>query len=591
MKIYKLMVVAFALTGLLCNCSSDSSERYVAPAEAADPTDPAASDPGVHAFTGLPLTEDGWTDFAALIQGDAAAAVQAAYDDARVVFVSSSDGDDDTGQIYTTLDITFDENGMFQASSPVNAFATLAEAYNQLRDGYPDILLLKRDDEWQERFDLGSIGRWDKSGPSSTARIILGSYGSGERPTLLIGNGTGFVPYYASNLIVSGIRFYSHTWETETPDRSIDIAISGQSDHLYEDCVFERNVNNVQNFQRMAFRRNNFIEGLPDDLTAKLYAFNGDGLLLEENIFHSPVEKNRHLYLSGPADGDPYGPISGLITIGNIFYTSQRTGLSHRANGLISNNLIVRNDQILVGGTGGSQDEIKSVQLLNNVFLESVPDSVGDGEYSIRIQNNDGSSFYDNIWTDNTNLGLHTIAILLTGDEEVHIAKNIDIYDNIVHGWSGGGDNPWVISTAGDFQEVENVNIYDNDFQQVNGGRLIINREYDGGTKQFEGYTYSGNRYYSTEAADGWFTPGDTFAGWAAASGETGAQAIQVDYPDAGRNLKTYNASLGGVPSTEEFMVEALKQARHNWRSEYRACAVNNYIREGFGKETVECGF
>ena len=534
----------------------------------------------IHDFTGLPLTEDGWTDFEAMIRDG--------YDDARVVFVSSSEGNDSTGQVYGISDITFDVAGMFQPRSAVNAYKTIAQGYSQIRDGYPDILLLKRGDEWEEAFNVNSVGRWGKSGRSSTERAILGSYGSGARPTLLIGNGTGFVPYYASNLIVSGIRFYSHTWEIETPSRAFNLAISGQSDYLIEDCVAERNVNRLQSFQRVAFRRNHFIEGHPGSLVAKIYVFNGQNLLLEENIFYSPVEKNRHLYLSSPS----FGPILGMITKNNIFYTSRRTGLSHRTDGVIDNNLIVRNDQVVVGGAGGSKDEIKSAQVSNNVFLESVPDSAGDGEYSIKLQNNDGTSIYGNIWTDPTGITSSSYAIMISGDTDVHIARNIDIHDNIVYGWHVQGTASRVLSTSSSFTDVQNVNIFDNDFQMTNGGSNIIRHQtWDDGANRFEGYTYSNNRYYGAMPESDWFASFSSFAEWVAASGDTGSETTQVSYTDASRTLKTYNQSLGGSASTEEFMLEALKQARYNWRAEYTACAVNNYIRAGFDKESIECVF
>ena len=68
------------------------------------------------------------------------------------------------------------------------------------------------------------------------------------------------------------------------------------------------------------------------------------------------------------------------------------------------------------------------------------------------------------------------------------------------------------------------------------------------------------------------------------------------------RDLAKYNLEiLGGTRDTADFMVEALKQWRGNYRLEYTVNEVNNYIRKGFepdgsqpnfcGKGAVACGF
>lgn len=538
----------------------------------------------IHDFTGLPLSKNGWTNFEAMIQ--------TGYKDSRVVFVSSSEGNDSTGEIYGIANLTFDANGMFQPKGSINAYKTIANGYTHIRDGYPDILLLKREDQWVERFDNGGIGIWRKSGRSQAERIILSSYGLGSRPTLLIGNGSGITTYTANNLIFSGLRIFSHTWEKETPLRSVDVLGDPEENQLYEDCVFERNDNRIQDFKRIAFRRNQFIEG-DGSTDPKIYSVRGAGLLLEENIFYSPITANRHFYLD-PDGNEDDTMLTGVVVRKNIFYTSMRTGLSYRSGGILDNNLIVRNDQILAGGAGGSKDSVQSFTISNNVFLESTPDYLispsGDGEYSLQIQNNNGSTIKNNIWTDPTGLGNYTVAIMIKGDVDVNIAKNIDISNNIIHKWAGLGNDPWAIATSSTFTDVENVRIYNNDFQTANNGRLINNRAYDGGTKRFDGYTYISNRYYSPRTSK-WFDPGSNLSEWVAASGEIDARDIQVSYPDSERTLKTYNVTLGGNPSTESFMLEALRQSRYNYQPKYTACAVNNYIREGFGRQFVECEF
>lgn len=593
MKIYKLMAIAFVLMALLCNCSNDS-DRAVSPAQAADPTDPADADPGVHSVTGLPLTEDGWTDFAALIQGDAAAAAQAgAYDDARVVFVSSSDGDDATGQIYSILDITFDENGMFQPQGPVNAFATLAEAYTNVRSGYPDILLLKRGDEWAERQTFNSEL---KSGRSITERSIVATYGTGDRPKLynLYINGR-----LAQFTIVAGLHSWFDDWLEDNTARFINITNETSKHQLYEDLYSDRQYSNkIQSgadgfIENIVIRRCVFKDYAAWD--GIFYTWKVRDFLFEENIFYKPrrarlddddelyVAHGRHFYLA------PFDSQTDTITIRrNIFYGGERESIDIRSGGIMDNNLSLKNDLTTIGGRGGSADKIQSAQVVNNVFLEGTPNT-SDGN-TLNLINIDGGIVRGNIWTDEIDLGIGINTINIVGFEDVHIAKNIDISENIVYGFSGAGAAR-ALTVSSDLQEVENLTIDSNEFQYVNGSaEIILHREWQ--ADRFAGFTYSDNRYYSTAAESGWFTPGGTLAGWIAESGETGAQAgLITSYSDPDRTIRTYNQALGGGADTEEFMLEALKQSRHNWRSEYTACGVNNYIRAGFDKDPVECAF
>ena len=83
--------------------------------------------------------------------------------DTRIVYVSSSQGNDG----HSGLSI----------NDPV---ASLQIAKGLLRDGFPDRMLLKRGDFWNEGF-----GTWVLSGRSENEPMIIGAYGSGtQRPHL-----------------------------------------------------------------------------------------------------------------------------------------------------------------------------------------------------------------------------------------------------------------------------------------------------------------------------------------------------------------------------------------------------------------------
>src|SRR6185503_20273529 len=88
--------------------------------------------------------------------------------DSKVIYVSSSSGSD--------------SNSGTSSSSPVRS---VGKAISLTRSGMPDHVLLKRGDTWRENLS------WTKSGRSSQEPMLLGSYGSGERPTINAGSGTG----------------------------------------------------------------------------------------------------------------------------------------------------------------------------------------------------------------------------------------------------------------------------------------------------------------------------------------------------------------------------------------------------------------
>jgi hypothetical protein len=542
-----------------------------------DPAPPGTS--RVHGFTGLPLTADGWTDFSAMIQNG--------YKNARVIFVSNSGGNDSTGQIYSISDLTFDQYGTFQPKGNINPYRTIAAGYAQIRDGYPDILLLKRGDTWAERFSSGSIGNWSKSGPSALERIIFGAYGAGSRPTLNIGANTGFSSNSARNLIVSGLHLKSTVGELDQAYRGGGISLGGSvADHLYEDCYLNWTTQSTLQgsasnpLKRIAVRRSIF------DETRMFYATRLMDLLVEESIFYKPVQKGRHLYLS-PAGNEDSSTLRGVIVRRNIFFESNEGALHFRGGGIANNNLIVRNDELSFGGKGGSSGSIQSGEVRNNIFTEHIN---GYSGAALGITNIVGGVFADNIFTDQgTKSTVSTRAINMGGDAELGVAKDIDIYGNIAYGWATPGSTNVTFSANELILEAENVNIHNNDWQMVTGASNIIRHTSGLGFKEFN---YNNNRYYSTNAESTWFNGYSSMAAWVAVSGETGAQAIKVDYPAPHRTLKTYNQEiLGGAASIEVFMANTLKQARSNWSQAYTACEVNNYIRKGFDKKPVDCNF
>jgi len=53
-------------------------------------------------------------------------------------------------------------------------------------------------------------------------------------------------------------------------------------------------------------------------------------------------------------------------------------------------------------------------------------------------------------------------------------------------------------------------------------------------------------------------------------------------FVDPSRSVESYNASVGGKTTLDDFLNEARKQSRLNWSSNYWAPTVNDYLRAGF---------
>ncbi|MHC4404175.1 MAG: hypothetical protein ACYTG0_31360 [Planctomycetota bacterium] len=64
-------------------------------------------------------------------------------------------------------------------------------------------------------------------------------------------------------------------------------------------------------------------------------------------------------------------------------------------------------------------------------------------------------------------------------------------------------------------------------------------------------------------------------------TGDT-VQPEQISYADLGRSVESYMASLGLTLSLDAFIKEAKKQSERNWRPQFTAGAVDDYIRAGY---------
>ena len=520
--------------------------------------------------------------------------------DTRIAYVSQSSGDDATGQPYAanSSDVGSDP---FNPTPSIKPYKSIAAALKDVRDTFPDWVLLKSNDTWYESGDV-------KNGRSDTEPFLFSAYGGAARPLLKTGARAGFdvCCKNSRNFAVTGISFYAHTRDPDSQEFTSDSGSTGfniytgegYSAHgiLIEDCMFRFYTNNVVQgsgtLNDIVIRRNVIVDDYCASAHSQGLYTNNVSLLLEENVFdHNGWYKqsinadnaqaegqatmfNHNTYFSAPHD---------VIFRNNLFLRASSIGNKWTANNgeasarniTIDNNLYVEGEiGISMGGNEAGPYRFKDISITNNVMLDigrARPTNRTLG-WGLDIQEWDSGAVSKNLFLHNASDTVKNVyAINVNGGAG---ARGITITDNIIFGMKTNGSLVNFIDT------LASVAFCNNAVQsQNNAGRLLT-------TGGFTGLSFSSNSYFSTRPSAEWFRIGGTNAGladWVTRSGETGAQGTAISYPDPDRTVETYHASLGKPATFAAFIDEARKQSKANWRPEYTAAAINDWIRTGFG--------
>ncbi len=530
----------------------------------------------LHDYTGLPMTDDGWTDLQGMFQDSSR------YNDSRIIYVSTS-GNDNTAIDYSPGNAAIG-NDPFNPVGYVSPYATLEAAYARLRNGYPDIMLLKRGDVWTENLPL-----WNKSGRSNDERMILGAYGSLSISRPKIGVHRTYYgvndpqDVYDNNIYVS-IEFTSF-------GRSI-----GGTNMLIEDCSILKGLDSGivlqgfgENLVNAVIRRSIVAERHPDIANSShcqgIFAEFTDNLLLEENIF------DHNGWASNPMDGggatihnhNTYLSVKNDNTVMryNISTRSSSKGYQPGGGGLIYANLSFQNPI----GIESSRDEtykqgIVSTIQSNVILTPDDPKSRSRTNWGIRMCNVGSSLVEDNILAHNPN-PISSISIFLNSNErngEQMSVKNVTIRNNIVYNWDGRimFDNipPY----------MENISFIENRIHEGDAGYgLIVS------TPIGSEITSSDNFFYSSESQDRWFNYGGsdiTLALWQSTVGDAGSVAGTTT-PSRDYTITAYLGSINESTTLDSFYTVLHNQRKGFWDSRYSAIPIINYVRSSFGKDPL----
>jgi len=515
----------------------------------------------------VPQATDEWTVFTASA-------------DTRKVYVSSSTGNDS-------------KDGL----SPANAKRTIAAGKKLLRNSYPDWLLLKKGDSWDESF-----GIWVLAGRSKTERMLLSSYGTGTaRPLLRTGteNGITVGDGAPNHVAIVGLHFWAHTYTgSEAQPKGVNW-LNSSANFLLEDCCVQGYETNVVvmgfpqplRHSNVVIRRNVIVDAYntASSNSEGLFLADTDGLLIEQNVLDrngwnvdrpgsNPTWFRRNVYIQNGC--------TEVTLRENIIASTD--GVMLRPGGDVVDNLFLRNAISLVFG-GGNFPELPGIRgaIRDNVMLD-VGDLGSDGPaqgprgWGITMENVAEVTIERNIMAHNTR-GHDPIGMRFSyangWSGNTRGVENARILGNIAYDWGVP------FQFRGSLAQTVKILLQDGVVQNMaTTGPLVVHENPDSA----KGVTTARNTFYAHGTpSDHWMRAGNSnlsLAAWRALVQDVGSTSQQARFPDPARTIEKYQASLKGAPTFEAFLAEARKQSKDNWRVEYTARAVNTYIRAGFGR-------
>ncbi|MCC5821682.1 MAG: hypothetical protein LAT64_00165 [Phycisphaerales bacterium] len=487
-------------------------------------------------------------------------------EDTRFVFVSSSEGNDQNS-----------------GRSPAQPVRTIARAKELIRDGYPDWMLLKRGDVWNE-----GLGSWRASGRSNTERSVIASYGdSDDRPKLILTDISGIIAPYqqdTSHVAIVGIHFESN--RTDSSPRGIRWLSTGK-DLLVEDCYIGGFKDNVtiegqgDGFSDVIFRRNIVVDAWSISSHSQgLFINRTENILIEENVIDhngwnpniagaNPTGFNQNVYVQTSTENTTF--------VGNITARASGAGAQLRNGGIARHNLFYANPMPLRfgynsssnGNSGNASGEVK----FNTVVGGPLSNPNAGSSFGIWLERLDGVEVMHNVITTNQSGESNIWGFSLHG-----FARNGIITNNVVYGWNdaSGAGGQFLRSAA---NAESTLLIKDNIWFLTAPSYQLFRIDHP------SNFHFVNNRFANLPATqDAFRIQGNSrinFNQWSGLAMVNGDQLQATSFVDPGRNLKDYAQHLGFTDEVA-FLEAARQLSRRNWRPELTAEAASAWIRAGY---------
>lgn len=519
----------------------------------------------------------------------------------KIIYVSSSEGDDATAVVYTSASTEVGSDPQLPAK-PVKAFKTITAAEAKVFNGDAAWVLLKTGDTFFEEIH-------PQSGKSLTEPMLYSYYGTeNQLPLLKVGTGHAIKKCCRdfSHFWAIGLSFYAHTRNPDGPDYSSSAGKAGISifagegytaeNILIEGCVFRFFKNNViqgyGSLSNIRIRRNVILDNYSEEAHAQgLYTSGISDLLLEENIFdhngwYKQSVNSDNNKLEGQAtifNHNTYFVNSKSTQfIGNAFFRPSSIGTKWTAQSgeasasdiVITNNLYYDCE---VGISIGGNDDVPPYRFKNITLTDNVLSAAGQSQqtnrtlgWNIEINDWDGGTCSNNYIIHQTNsLITNGIGIRIMGE-----TRNVELNNNLFYNlkYTGG----FIIDTV---HTKSNVTISENHLNLT-----LPSSRYFVRTDVAASSIFSNNNYNGVGADDD-FRVGKTsmsYSSWLELSGETGSTTIAPAYPEPERSVELYASNILGLTDMDAFYTELRKMSRLTWKEEYTAPVINAWIKEGF---------
>lgn len=472
--------------------------------------------------------------------------------DTRLIFVSSSEGNDAN-------------NGL----TPATPVKTLARGHELLRNGFPDWMLLKRGDTWNESFPA-----WSKNGRSESEMLVVGAYGDApDRPKIRPASGVSGMNVVGTRLTnhIAFVGFHLEPLERINGESSTGIRWLRRSHNiLFEDLYvggFKDNftftggeTTPVENI-----RINGCV--IADSWSATshsqgIYASRVDGLTIENSVLTSNGF-NQEQGVSGTIFNHNIYIQHGVknVTVrNNIIADASSHGIQLRPGGVIEDNLFLKNSiHILISMDEGSVLGSSSNSVRRNLIIygkdisPSLPRRMGIDVGGIK-----GLVLSDNILFNPA--GQANGHALFVSDHIEHGMRDVLIADNDIVNWNGR------IRVASPREGIEyaDVRLHSNriywDFPATSSEMVNLF------AANHPQVSLSSNVYRFSGSSDRPFRVGSTwttFAQWASAV-EPDATFVQANSSSIDLSLEAYLQQQGIAGGYDEFMQRARNLSRRH---------------------------
>ncbi len=519
--------------------------------------------------------------------------------DTRTIFVSSSTGSD--------------LNSGLSALSPVK---TLTKAQSLVHTGEPDWLLLKAGDVFN-----GSFLNWSASGRSAQEPVLIGSYGTGARPQ--VNSGTASAGFnVVANAAVSvnyvdliGVQFYEQNRDPASPTFNTSSAggttgfqwYAPGGNVLVENCSFRFYRNNLD-IESVNGITSNFVirRSLSADSWSTtshsqgMYCYSLSNISVLQCVFdHNgwntqipgavDAGYNHNMYFASTC--------SGVDVESCVIAEASYSGIMARAGGTINNNLFVNNAvAVSFGNANGADSTVGGVtgSLIGNAIVgdkSSNGTAFGEGFEIGNTKPGAGLLVANNIFTQDTQFAKAAIQLTMataTYNPQYAVGENdVTVQNNIVNGWYQG------ITTSGQFvgggtglYALNNLKVQNNDFLNSTNRLVKHDNAYLPSVEN-----WAGNRYYDPALSQSaWFLQESnnvSVGQWLTQVDQTGKVLPSLPYADPNRSVATYDATLGGPGTWQDFLVQARSMSYTNYQPQYMAQAVIDYVNRGFTVDTT----